>query len=205
GHNKPAAALVVMLTRARPELTVTILTTGLMYSKFIHELQSKLTVGEFDALMTRVYVIDIAGSKFHPLAPLSAFKPAYTALYEGQSITCISSGKVFEFSSLPRVSLAIIDHFAGYAFDDIRSVSQKQVPIVAFLTSPAGGTIRHFGPKRFGGIAPAEMETEEGRQKAKAKLNEMMMTTHNSNEFEVLKIPGAPPMYTHETRPQAVS
>ncbi|KAF5386495.1 hypothetical protein D9757_005837 [Collybiopsis confluens] len=228
GHNKPVAALAVFLTRARPDITITIFTTGLLYSKFMQEIESKLTSEEFNMVMTRVYVIDIAGPKVHPLAPLPSFKSAYTALYKGETIICVSSGKTFDYSNVPRVSAAIIDHFSGYAYDDIRLVSKKDVPVISFISSPAAANIQFFGPKKVGGIAPAEMETEEGRKKAKIELyailnaiaskpfdlSSMLKSTHPSNapgevasydpdEFEIIQIPGVPPMYTHEASPQA--
>ncbi|KAE9405261.1 UDP-Glycosyltransferase/glycogen phosphorylase [Gymnopus androsaceus JB14] len=221
GHNKPVTALAVFIVRARPDIIVTVLTTNLSYEKFMGELKLKLAQDEFDALMTRIRVIDIAGAKVHPLAPLPEFASAYAALYNGQSLTCNSSGKVFP--GLPRPKVAIIDHFSGYAYDDIRAISQKNVPIISLLTVPAGTIVRIFGPRRFGGTAPVEMAIEEGRNIAKAKLNAAIkaisqapppsnagpkpvpppaVSDYNHDDFEVIDMPGAPPMYSHEMAPQ---
>lgn len=48
------AALAVVMTRDRPDIVVTLLTTGIIYPKFVSELKSKLSASEYSLLSPRI-------------------------------------------------------------------------------------------------------------------------------------------------------
>lgn len=48
------AALSVIMTRARPDIVVTLITTGIIYPKLVSELKSKLSPDEHDLLSPRI-------------------------------------------------------------------------------------------------------------------------------------------------------
>ncbi|KAJ4495186.1 hypothetical protein C8J55DRAFT_498634 [Lentinula edodes] len=54
GHNKPMAALAVIITRARPDIVITVITTAIIYPKFHNELKSKLSAEEYHSLSPRI-------------------------------------------------------------------------------------------------------------------------------------------------------
>ncbi|KAJ3855119.1 hypothetical protein EV368DRAFT_62701 [Lentinula lateritia] len=210
GHNKPMAALAVIITRARPDIVITVITTGIIYPKFYNELKSKLSAEEYDLLSSRINIIDISGPLVDPFEPLHEFAPTYTAIWKSEPIACKSSGKTF--SGLPRPVVAIIDPFASYAWESIHATSQKKVPIITWISAPSGPYLGLCGPASFGGVADPSLETETGLNLARAQLFEPLREEEKSvpqpllaTTPTVLKktmVPGMPPMYEHEWRPQ---
>ncbi|KAF9062782.1 hypothetical protein BDP27DRAFT_1336118 [Rhodocollybia butyracea] len=204
GHNKPLVALSVLITRSRPEVMVTLITTGLIYPKFVDELKSKLSKEEYEQLSPRIIVIDIVGPETNPFEQLKEFAPAFTALCNSEPITCKSSGKLL--SGLPPPAVTIVDPFAPYAFESIRST---KIPIIAWFTAPSGTLLRLFGPESLGGIADPMLDTEAGLAAARAQASAYSQPISDpsprvavSSAYEKSKFPGSPPMYTHEWDPQ---
>ncbi|KIK62653.1 hypothetical protein GYMLUDRAFT_507346 [Collybiopsis luxurians FD-317 M1] len=54
GHHKPMVALAVIITRTRLDIIVTMITTGVLYSKIMNELKSKLSAQEYNQLSSRI-------------------------------------------------------------------------------------------------------------------------------------------------------
>ncbi|KAJ3744145.1 hypothetical protein DFH05DRAFT_1525159 [Lentinula detonsa] len=209
GHNKPMAALAVIITRARPDIVITVITTGIIYPKFNNELKSKLSVEEYDLLSPRINIIDVSGPNVNPFEPLKEFAPAYTAIWSSESILCKSSGKTF--TALPPPTVAILDPFTPYAYESIYAISQKKVPIISWVSGPSGPLLRIFGPASLGGDADPSLETEAGLKLARAQLleppSEAAKSMVGSNvtsdtSLEKSNVPGMPPMYAHECKPQ---
>ncbi|KIK62564.1 glycosyltransferase family 1 protein [Collybiopsis luxurians FD-317 M1] len=215
GHNKPMAALAVFITRARPDIVITIITTGSIHAKLVNELKSKLSTEKYNSLSPRINVIDIVGQDTNPFEPLKEFAPAYEALRDSQPLTCKSSGRTL--SGLPSPSVALLDPFAAYAYEFILSVPNKKVHIIAWISAPSGPLVGLFGPPSLGGKADPFLETEAGRKKARTRISLMFneqggdfdehgdsLSTRKEiiSGYEKSKIPGIPPMYTHEWTPQ---
>lgn len=130
-------------------------------------------------------MIDVSGPEVNLFAPLPEFAPAYAALHKSEPITCKSSGNTV--SGLPPPMVAIVDvgfsflitkkynnlnhqPFAPYAFESIRATSQKTVPVITWLSAPAGPLLRLLGPVSLGGMSNAALETEAGLKEAKARV-----------------------------------
>ncbi|KAJ3972819.1 hypothetical protein EV361DRAFT_981749 [Lentinula raphanica] len=209
GHNKPMAALAVIIARARPDIVITVITTGVIYPKFSKELKSKLTPEEYDLLSPRINVIDVSGPDINPFEPLGEFAPAYAALWKSEPIQCKSSGQTY--SALPPPTVAIVDPFAPYAYESIYATSQGKVPILTWVSGPAGAFVQIFGPASVGGHADPSLETEDGLKSARAQILQppnkdaesiLKPSIPSGTAVERSKVPGMPPMYTHELRPQ---
>lgn len=54
GHNKPITALVVLIAQARPDVIISLITTGAIYPKFVGELEKKLEKEEWEAIRARI-------------------------------------------------------------------------------------------------------------------------------------------------------
>ncbi|KAF9068809.1 hypothetical protein BDP27DRAFT_1448175 [Rhodocollybia butyracea] len=204
GHNKPLVTLAVFITRSRQDVMITLITTGLMHPKFVNELKSKLSKEEYEQLSSRINVIDVAGPEVSPFEPLKEFAPAFSALCNSEPIACKSSGKVF--SGLPPPAVAIIDPFAPYAFESVRST---EIPIIAWFTAPSGTLLRLFGPASLGGTADPMLDTEAGLAAARAQASAYSQAPISdsqpvvvSSAYEIIEVPGLPPMYSHEWEPQ---
>ncbi|KAF9461362.1 hypothetical protein BDZ94DRAFT_1299257 [Collybia nuda] len=217
GHNKPLVAFAMVLVRARPNVILSLITTGVMYHKITDEFETKVEKEEWERLKSRINVIDITGPISNLVKPLSEFSPVYCALYNEseQGITCKSSGQTFR--KLPRPAVAVVDPYAGYAFEAIRTTSQKEVPIISWVTAPIATLLHHIGPQVLGGNGPTELESDEGRKKIKMLLSGKLAGADSGaggeaeiklfpniqlSELKKVTIPGAPPMYAHEFWPQ---
>ncbi|KAK7026043.1 hypothetical protein VNI00_015770 [Paramarasmius palmivorus] len=109
GHNKPLIALAVLITEARPDVVVTVVTNQAVYPKAIRELMN-LSGERRVSIRQRIHIIDVVGQTDE----LMFFFPQVNAAFEGLfkrsgTIKCMSSGQVVVASNLPRPTLAIID------------------------------------------------------------------------------------------------
>ncbi|KIK62457.1 glycosyltransferase family 1 protein [Collybiopsis luxurians FD-317 M1] len=213
GHKKPMIALAVIITRARPDIIVTMITTGVLYSKIMKELKSKLSTQEYSQLSSRIHVIDVAGPAVSPFEPLAQFGPAYDALCNSEPITCKSSEQTF--SELPPPVVAIIDPFANYAYEHIHATPRFKIPIISWISAPAGSLLRIFGPASLGSIVDPSLDTDAGLKAARVQtsLAPSEILTEDKKlpppssapatfKYEISKIPGLPPLYIHEWSPQ---
>ncbi|KAF5333855.1 hypothetical protein D9757_015406 [Collybiopsis confluens] len=151
-----------------PGVVVTYFTTGLLYPQIVGEFK-RLPPSKYEALQSRLHVLDIAGKEVDLMKPVDAFASSFKSLFSTGTapITCRSSGKTV--GGLPPPSLAIIDPFADYAYEAIWEISSWTIPIIAWWTSNAGAVIRIIGPSRLGGLAEPALETPEGRAEIKQK------------------------------------
>ncbi|KAF5345928.1 hypothetical protein D9758_011456 [Tetrapyrgos nigripes] len=141
GHNKPIVPFAAQIIQSRPNVIITVFTTAIIYPKLLGEV-GKLATGIQEDAKLRFHVIDIAGPVKNPLVPLLQFEPTFKALHNGEPIKCFSSGK--EYTDLPKVTVTVIDPFAGYAFEAIRGITESSTPILTWYTSSAGNILRSF-------------------------------------------------------------
>ncbi|KAF9065350.1 hypothetical protein BDP27DRAFT_1424914 [Rhodocollybia butyracea] len=190
GHTKPMAHFAVLISRACQDTVITLAVTKTVYSKLVHELKSKLSVDEYDALAaSRINIIDISGADAMPLTNLKEFSVFYT-------------------------DLSIIDPLVPYAFEAVRTKSPTKVKIISWMTFPCGTLLEIFSPAALGGKTDPIMETEAGRQEARATIFDaqgdyaderkklIMVPVPPSSDNRKLNVPGLPPMYRHELFPQ---
>ncbi|KAF9052531.1 hypothetical protein BDP27DRAFT_1304456 [Rhodocollybia butyracea] len=199
GHNKPLCAFAIHILKNKPQTIVTYLTGSLLYPKIMAELK-RLPSDQYEALESRLNIIDISEATDDTMKPLSLFAPTFTALYTSVAVTCKSSGKTV--SGLPRPTLAIIDPFASYAYEAIWAVSGKSVPIMAWWTTNAGSLLRVFGPAHLGGVAAPELETPEGRAEAKKRISSGVDIQRPDLVGNTVNIPGIDTSYDYEWFPQ---
>ncbi|KAE9403747.1 UDP-Glycosyltransferase/glycogen phosphorylase [Gymnopus androsaceus JB14] len=202
GHNKPLCSLALRILEDRPDVVVTYLTGHASYSNIIGELKCYPSA-TFEAIESRLNIIDLTGPLEGPpvMLQLESFAPAFAALYSSASVTCLSSAKTIH--GLPIPSLAIIDPFTAYAFEAIRAIGGKNVPILAWYTSNVGLFFRLLGPAHLDGVVDPALETPEGRATMKQKIiaGETIEQKRHECTGSVVNVPGIPPSYDYEWFP----
>ncbi|KAJ4474832.1 hypothetical protein J3R30DRAFT_3406034 [Lentinula aciculospora] len=148
--------------------------------------------------------IDITGPTFAGVELQNQFTHVYEAFYtqSQQGVTCMSSGKTF--TPLPQPAVVIVDPYASYAYEAIRSISGVKIPNISWIKSR--------------GHAPEALQSEEGRKAVKLSLSkktnsadsaarvephiELLPSLSPSSEYKRIMVPGVWPMFTHELFPQ---
>ncbi|KAF5368908.1 hypothetical protein D9758_003081 [Tetrapyrgos nigripes] len=209
GHSKPLCAFVIRLLKARSNVVVTVFTASLVYSKILDEIDrisDDVDLSKED-IKKRLHVIDILGQQ--ELSNLIAthspeIVSAFTALWNGEPIKCLSSGAVF--SNLPRPVVAVIDPFQGYVFEAVREISlpSGKLPLYSWMTATIGACVRLFGPKELGAIAPSgRLDMKTIRYYSVEDLPKIGNLNLPSTG-RLLQMPGVPTMYDYEYVPQDV-
>ncbi|KAF5368679.1 hypothetical protein D9757_010227 [Collybiopsis confluens] len=203
GPYKPLAAFAVRVLEHRADVHFSILIQGgMMYHKFMRELD-KISPQHRSELLPRLHVIDLTGKDISPFDALPEFATAFQALYSSHSVTCRSTGMTIEGLTPPTV--AVIDPFASYAIDAIRSIAGSACPVFSWMTAPAGSALRLCGPEEYGGGGDMSIKIEQ----------EVARTGRNATELarelfdqlitgQVIEVPGVPPMYDYEWHPQEI-
>ncbi|KAJ3758933.1 hypothetical protein EV360DRAFT_42892 [Lentinula raphanica] len=148
---------------------------------------------------TSLSIIDIAGPSVETFEPINAFEPSFEALYSSSSITCLSSKRTI--SGLPAPTLAIIDPFAGYAFEFIRKIAGQTFTIFAWWTSNAGALLRLLGPAHLGGKKSRLAVLHDPRIQAASGLTS---SKWHDCIGTVVNVAGLKPSYDYEWFPQKV-
>ncbi|THU84356.1 UDP-Glycosyltransferase/glycogen phosphorylase [Dendrothele bispora CBS 962.96] len=195
GHNKPIVPFVAQIFQSRSDVIVSVLTSALTYPKLLAELDKLPPEVQADA-KARFHIIDIAGTDVQPLVPLRAFEPVFKAMYGGDSVKCLSTGKTF---TLPAPNIAIIDPFAGYAIEAIRETTKNKMPIFMWATFTAGSVLTMFSKAASEKLDVQTLRygTEEDVMALQSQLGEPVTD-------EVISFPGVPPMYGYEYYPQGI-
>ncbi|KAF5368910.1 hypothetical protein D9758_003087 [Tetrapyrgos nigripes] len=205
GHCKPIAAFGVRILEARANVHITVFLISPTYPKLLGEVdriagQAKIPKED---ILRRFHVIDICKEvSFETfLTPNAAFAPAFEALWNGGSIKCLSSGKVYD--KLPRPTIAVIDPFQGYAIEVVREISfpSGRIPIFTWMTCNAGASLQLFGPKKLGAAGPSgRLDVKTVRYGTLEDIQKL--GGFNSWTGKLLEIPGVPTMYDYEMIPQ---
>ncbi|KAF9257355.1 UDP-Glycosyltransferase/glycogen phosphorylase [Marasmius fiardii PR-910] len=131
------------------------------------------------------------------------FATAFEALYNSEALTCGSSGR--SITGLPRPSLAIVDPFATYAIDTIRSLaSPREIPIVSWMPFPIVAASRFFGPDHLGGMGDLTCRIDKEVARTGEDPTKVGVKIFTTVKEEVIKVPGCPPMFDYEWFPQDV-
>ncbi|KAK7437859.1 hypothetical protein VKT23_018296 [Stygiomarasmius scandens] len=208
GHSKPIIALASRILESRPNVVITFFTFGSIYPKILTEID-KIPQGNGPGMRedvrNRFFVVDVCGMVFFPIAPVPAFAPAFEALWKGEPIKCLSSGK--EYTNLPRPSVAIIDPFAGFAVEAIRDATLPHpggpLRMLAWMTAPAGPSMRLVGPAAVGGAdLSGRLSMKTIRYGTEEDILPIMGTFNPPLTGKVISIPGTPTMYDYEFLPQ---
>ncbi|KAK7029552.1 hypothetical protein VNI00_014429 [Paramarasmius palmivorus] len=208
GHNKPLVTLAILIAEARKNAVVTILTNTPMHTKMMKELRN-LPAKRFDAISHRIHIMDVGGrTGLQPYEEVEQVASSLVLLYkQSGDVRCLTSGRTIGGSELPPPSVAIVDPFATYALQALRSVASPQdVPILLWFTSTAGLAIYMGGPKELGGRfdyykAMLDEEVKVKGRKLEEVVDQLMLPTRG----DVVEIPGYPPVYDYELSPQEVS
>ncbi|KAF5368885.1 hypothetical protein D9758_003101 [Tetrapyrgos nigripes] len=140
GHHKPILPFAMQIIHSRPNIVISVLTCADVYAKAMVDIEKLPDDLKTDA-KARFHVIDICGCPINALLPLLEFEPNLKAIYNGESIKCLSSGKTYQ---LPPITIAVLDPFAGYAVEAIREISENKTPYLFWVTVNAGSCFGFF-------------------------------------------------------------
>ncbi|KAL0069043.1 hypothetical protein AAF712_003726, partial [Marasmius tenuissimus] len=189
---------MVLVAELRPNVVITFL-AGAMYPKIVGEL-AKLPSTRYKEIESRINVIDIPNPTPDFMNNPAFFK-AFETLSQSGTLTCASSGK--SVTGLPKPSLAIIDPFAAYAFDAIRTLAPPhELPIFAWMS--ASPLIREFGPESHGGKGDYTERIKKEVTETGGNPLEIGAKIHGTVNNELIEIPGYPPMFDYEWFPQDI-
>ncbi|KAG7098063.1 hypothetical protein E1B28_000037 [Marasmius oreades] len=169
----------------------------------------KLHRGRLKAVEERINVLNVIPDRDRNHQcndPLPSKKPGIEVissfeklLKQSGEITCLTSQRTIDCSKFPSPCVAIVDLFSNYVLDGIRSMATpEELPIVAWAPGSAGSTLMFWGPEEYrdgggGGI-------ENG--KAQIEAFDSSESLFGQTADKVLRIPGYPPMYDYERKPQ---
>ncbi|KIK52853.1 glycosyltransferase family 1 protein [Collybiopsis luxurians FD-317 M1] len=203
GPYKPLSAFAVRVLENRGDVHFSVLIQGgMMYKKFMRELD-KIPSDHLSEIRPRLHVIDLTGKDINPFDTLPEFATAFEALYSLKPVTCSSTGTVVQGLAPPTV--AIIDPFAGYAIDAIRSIAGSSCSVFSWMTAPAGPVLRLCGPEEYGGGGDMSVKVEAEVARTGRDTTEVAKELFdNLITGQVIHIPGVPPVYDYEWYPQEV-
>ncbi|KAF9259975.1 UDP-Glycosyltransferase/glycogen phosphorylase [Marasmius fiardii PR-910] len=198
GHAKPLVALMVLIAELRTDVVLTLI-ANVRYPNIMGEL-AKIPPERFESIRDRVHVMNIPNPSAQGPGPSKddpGFANAFGILWRSETLTCATTGKTI--TGLPRPSLAIIDPFAGFAFDVIRSLaSTKEIPIFSFMSGPVGTFIRGFGPEKLGGPGDVDAQIQKEVSETGGNPLEIGFKIFTSVTGKVISIPGYPPIFDYE-------
>ncbi|KAK7463059.1 hypothetical protein VKT23_007645 [Stygiomarasmius scandens] len=207
GHTKPIASFGLHILESRPNIFVTVFTHASIYPKLVDEIDriSGKAKIERDDITKRFVVIDACGNS-DPFYPSPNVQLSFEKLWNGESLECLSSGKVF--ANLPRPVVAVVDPSQGYVFEAVREVTlpSGRIPIFSWMTATIGACLYYFGPKSLGGIGPSgllDMKMIKGfTEEDKVRFGD---PTLGQLTGKLVEIPGVPTMYDYEYRSQEIN
>ncbi|KAG7096241.1 hypothetical protein E1B28_003690 [Marasmius oreades] len=200
GHAKPLVAFMVLVAELRMDVVFTFI-ANVRYPNIMGEL-AKLPRERLENIKDRIHVMNVPNPSAQGPGPARndpGFAHAFGILWRSETLKCGTTGK--EISGLPRLSLAIIDPFAGYAINAIRSLaSPQETPIFSWMSGPVGTFTLMFGPKQLGGLGDIGSKAEKEVSETVGNSATEILTTTG----EIVNIPGYPPMFDYELFPQDI-
>ncbi|KAF9255631.1 UDP-Glycosyltransferase/glycogen phosphorylase [Marasmius fiardii PR-910] len=201
GHVKPLVTLMVLVAELRADVVLTFI-ANTRYPNIMDEL-AKIPPERFENIRDRVHVMNIPNPSAQSSGPSKddpGFTNAFGILWRAETLTCVTTGKTI--TGLPRPSLAIIDPFAGFAIDAIRSLaSPKETPIFSFASGPVGTFILGFGPESLGG--PGDLGFGANNEKEVSETvgeeeDELKFEDFTTGTGKIVSVPGYPPIFDYE-------
>ncbi|GJJ06840.1 hypothetical protein Clacol_001036 [Clathrus columnatus] len=84
---------------------------------------------------------------------------------------------------------------------EIRKVSGRVVPVLAWNTTALNSSLHFFGPESFGGLGNVSMKAEILAKETGRPVDDIIRELFNPEAGEVIELPGMPPMYDYEFNP----
>ncbi|KAF7342305.1 Glycosyltransferase family 1 protein [Mycena venus] len=202
GHTRPLCALAGRLA-AQGNTVITLL----MAPNYLQPAKSDI-IAQFppghEALgrIRIVSLFDSADTNMFTLMPkaLEHYPAAYETLHRGSPIKCAKTGT--EFAAVPTPAAVILDVFALPQLHATRAVSGTKIPVFMFLATNAGTIIRLFCPKSMGGRGDFGAWIDAEAVRVGKTADEIGDEFFKHSDGTIVKIPGIPEMYDHETFPQ---
>ncbi|KAF4614972.1 hypothetical protein D9613_002487 [Agrocybe pediades] len=202
GHARSFCILAARLVKEYPDTVFSLLLSPTLLNKAEDEVSSELGHAPADqGLRDRIRIF----SSFQTTSPdpfaafqqsITTYAGVYNALRVSESVTCATTGTVFEPVEAP--SLLVMD------LQISRSISGNTVPVFALGTGNAASMIRMFGPESSGGLGDLETRIQFEAARLGVSPAEIGDKVVRSTSGKIVKLPGIPEMYDYEWAPQKV-
>ncbi|KAF9551249.1 UDP-Glycosyltransferase/glycogen phosphorylase [Agrocybe pediades] len=209
GHARSFCILAARLVKEYPDTVFSLLLSPTLLNKAEDEVSSELGHAPADqGLRDRIRIF----SSFQTTSPdpfaafqqsITTYAGVYNALRVSESVTCATTGTVFEPVEAP--SLLVMDSFAFPQLQISRSISGNTVPVFAWGTGKAASTIRMFGPESSGGLGDLETRIQFEAARLGVSPAEIGDKVVRSTSGKIVKLPGIPEMYDYEWAPQKLA
>ncbi|GJJ16200.1 hypothetical protein Clacol_010496 [Clathrus columnatus] len=82
---------------------------------------------------------------------------------------------------------------------EIRKVSGRVVPVLAWNTTALNSSLHFFGPESFGGLGNVSMKAEILAKETGRPVDDIIRELFNPEAGEVIELPGMPPIFFEES------
>ncbi|KAF8869585.1 hypothetical protein CPB84DRAFT_1754948 [Gymnopilus junonius] len=196
GHIRSFCILGARLVKEDENVVVTIIIDSRMLDKAHDEISAELRSGLSQTALQRIRVLASYQSDEYNVDRTQIMKslaesygPVYQALMNSEPVACAVKGTIFDAVVPPN---AVI-------LDVTRTITEKSVPIFAWMTGHASSIIRIFGPENMGGIGNLAAKIAKEAARTGAIPEEIGEKTYDGT---VVRVPGLPAMYDYEFFPQ---
>ncbi|KAG8877990.1 hypothetical protein FRB98_006415 [Tulasnella sp. 332] len=211
GHIRAESGIVCELVKLDPHLTFTVLLPKTVAPLFTQELaQWSITDGD----LARIRVIG-TGKSGKP-APGKTFewmlevieaqgaelREAYQTIIGRGSLTCTTTGTVFDFQHIPTPSAVFCDMFTPELAPYVKQTT-PDVKIINLWVTTAGSLLWHHGKTEHGGMAEWDAQTKAILEKGEGKTYEEIAESirRQPHTGKLLPSPDGVKMYDYEAGP----
>ncbi|KIJ46329.1 glycosyltransferase family 1 protein [Sphaerobolus stellatus SS14] len=201
GHVRALVAFACRIVQQKPDVGITIFSSGNIIDKTKIELTRYFAAG--DVSKNNIRIISVQAENPNPFEHIfgtaGACVHSYQSLSRGERITCLSSGKTYQ--PWPKPTLVVSDVFLDVV-EGVRAIDPEGVTILGWSPANNSAALRMYGPEDLGGtgdvVAKALVEAEKTEKSAKEIQNYLVYPV----EGEIIDIAGIPLLYDFELVPQ---
>lgn len=205
GHTKPLCALLAKIIRVK-QINITLFAAENMHEKAVQEVDRQFNLEEEKSLRDwiRIAALPRLEDPFIHDELQIAFIAQYKKLWAGESIAVsYESNKFYEAVVPPQ--LVILDFFCYKSMVGIRGISGSSVPVYAWQSCASASLLFLSGPEEFGGYGDLAEKIEKIEAEDDETREEKICEIYRKDMGNLVKLPGIPPMYDYEYRPQLSS
>ncbi|KAI5117590.1 hypothetical protein M0805_004042 [Coniferiporia weirii] len=199
-HHKPLCALAAKIVHTQ-QVYITHVVPRQFYDKVLAELSRQFEPDEAPLReLIRVVTYDAGEDMFDTGLANKAFAKLYAALAAGQPVPR-GDGSEYMYPAVTPPALALVDVMAMKLLECIRTLSGDRVKVFIWNSGAAASYYASAAPVERGGIwgnLDAKLKVYEAQGISGDELHEIGL----KDDGKVINIPGVPPMYGYENKPQ---
>ncbi|KAG9026666.1 hypothetical protein FRB95_008565 [Tulasnella sp. JGI-2019a] len=212
GRIRPVISIVCKLVAADASLVVTVLCLKSIVPLAQKEIQ-RTTLPKPVQSRVRVVGIGQCAPPTHGVDPKDVYTrmlnalPAdvcqvYEIMAKGGNLTCTNTAKTFDYSHIPRVSVALVDSFTPLLPGVIKNLT-PHVVVVTICTTTISTFIDSFAPSEYGGMGDFEEQAKKAMKSGDVRSFEKIANDLLASQSgKVEKRPNGMRIFDYELMPQ---